>query len=76
MSARGARTRAIAFAQWQHEERRDASPIDHADEIETLERALSINRFCYSKAAIRTMRDRLTILKAQAGLLPLSSANE
>lgn len=76
MSARGARARAIAFAQWQHEQRRDASPIDHSDEIADLEHVLAGDLSPYSPIGIRTMRDRVLFLKAQAGLLPLRAAAE
>jgi len=75
MSARRARARATALAQWQHEQRRDASPIDHSDEIEMLERAIAIHEHMpWTPEGIRTLRQRLTILKAEAGLLPLRAA--
>jgi hypothetical protein len=52
---------------------RKASSADHSDEIKMLERALSsaaLNPY-FSTAGMRTMRQRLLILKAAAGLLPL-----
>jgi len=51
--------------------RRKASPTDHSDEIPFLERELAISPSPYSAAGRRTMRQRLIILKAAAGLLPL-----
>ena len=56
---------------------RKASPIGPTiEDIEALERVLAGDLSAYSPAGISTMRDRLLILKAPAGLLPLSAAAE
>jgi hypothetical protein len=75
MKTHRSQARAVAFAQWQHSQRRDASPIDHTDEIEMLERALD-EPWPYTPAGVHVMRTRLLILKAQASLLPLPAAAE
>jgi len=60
-----------AYAQWQHDQRRGASPMDHSGEIPMLERALAGPMSAYSAAGWRCMQARLAILKAEAGLLPV-----
>lgn len=68
------RAREMAYAQWQHDQRRGASPMDHSGEIPMLERALAGPLSAYSAAGWRCMKARLVILKAEAGFLPLTMA--
>jgi hypothetical protein len=69
----------MAYAQWQHDQRRGASPMDHSGEIPMLERWLEtygINPYDGAPyedgevPAVDNMRQRVLILKAEAGLLP------
>jgi hypothetical protein len=79
MRAQRSRARETAYAQWQHDQRRGASPMDHSGEIEMLERWLAtagINPYDGAPyedgevPAVDNMRQRVLILKAEAGFLP------